>query len=142
MVAAVKKHWKEIYLPLDTTEGERPRKQVRQDLDFLDRFLATSVITTTAHNDFDAYITAPAIELGDSDAIFSWLRKSASLPNSIRQQCLDLLSIPAMSVEVERVFSAVKRTITLDRNRLQNETIEELELLKYWWYHDLIAPMA
>ena len=47
-----------------------------------------------------------------------------------------------MSAEVERVFSAAKRTITSDRNRLQNETIEELELLKYWEYHDLIAPMA
>ena len=144
MVAAVKKHWKEVYQPLDSTEGregERPRKQARQDLDFLDRFLAKSTTTTTAHNDFDVYITAPAIELGDSDAIFPWIRKSTTVATSIRQQCLDLLSIPAMSAECERVFSVAKRTITTDRNRLRDDKIEELELLRYWWQHDLIVPM-
>jgi hypothetical protein len=36
----------------------------------------------------------------------------------IRQQALDLLSIPAMSAEVERVFSSAKRLITADRNAL------------------------
>ena len=45
---------------------------------------------------------------------------------------LDLLSIPVMSAEVERVFSSAKRLVTADRNRLQDNTIEVLQLLKYW----------
>ena len=49
----------------------------------------------------------------------------------LRQQALDLLSIPVMSAEVERVFSSVKRLVTADRNRLQDTTIEMLALLKY-----------
>jgi hypothetical protein len=44
---------------------------------------------------------------------------------------LDLLSIPVMSVEVKRVFSLAKRLVTPDRNRLTDETIEMLELIKY-----------
>jgi hypothetical protein len=51
----------------------------------------------------------------------------------------DLLSILAMSAEVERVFSSVKRLVTADRNRLSDESIEVLELLKYWWDHEVIS---
>ena len=47
-----------------------------------------------------------------------------------------------MSAEVERVFSSTKRTVTTDRNRLTDDTIGKLQLLKYWWQHDLIAPIA
>ena len=47
-----------------------------------------------------------------------------------------------MSVEVERVFSSTKRAITIDRNRLDDDTIGKLELLKYWWQHDLVAPIV
>jgi hypothetical protein len=47
----------------------------------------------------------------------------------VRQQALDVLSIPAMSAEIERVFSDAKRLITPDRNRLLDSTIECLELL-------------
>ena len=52
---------------------------------------------------------------------------------------LDLLSIPVMSTEVERVFSSVKRLVTADRNRLQDNTIEVLQLLKHWWADALLA---
>jgi hypothetical protein len=51
----------------------------------------------------------------------------------LRQLALDLISIPAMSAEVERVFSQAKRLITTDRNRMNDETIEVLQLLKNWW---------
>ena len=38
---------------------------------------------------------------------------------------LNLLSIPVMSAEVERVFSSVKRLLTLDRNRINKDSIKE-----------------
>jgi hAT family C-terminal dimerisation region len=49
---------------------------------------------------------------------------------ALRQLTLDLISIPVMSAEVERVFSQAKRLITTDRNRMNDETIEVLQLLK------------
>jgi hypothetical protein len=45
---------------------------------------------------------------------------------------LDMLSIPAMSDEPERLFSGAGVTITERRNRLGVESIEALECLKSW----------
>ena len=45
---------------------------------------------------------------------------------------LDLLSIPAMSAEVERLFSSCKITITDRRNQIGIDSIEATECLKSW----------
>jgi hypothetical protein len=45
---------------------------------------------------------------------------------------LDVLSIPAMSAEPERLFSGTKITITDRRNRVGIESIEATECLKSW----------
>ena len=45
---------------------------------------------------------------------------------------LDVLSIPAMSAEPERLFSGAKISITDRRNRLGIESIEAIECLKSW----------
>jgi hAT family C-terminal dimerisation region len=43
---------------------------------------------------------------------------------------LDILAIPAMSAECERVFSSTKKLITPERTRLSEEPIEASEYLK------------
>ena len=48
----------------------------------------------------------------------------------------DLLSIPLMSAECERIFSFTKRFIPSDRNRLKNDVIEAMSCLKYWYKAD------
>jgi hypothetical protein len=45
---------------------------------------------------------------------------------------LDLLSIPAMSVELERLFSRAKVTIIDRRNKLGIQMIQAIESLKSW----------
>lgn len=70
----------------------------------------------------------------DEDLIAWWMRHNNK---ALRQMALDLISFPAMSAEVERVFSSAKRLITSDRNRLSDKTIEILQLLKYWWNNEL-----
>ena len=45
---------------------------------------------------------------------------------------MDILSIPAMSDEPERIFSGARRTISWDRSQLGAEMIEQLECLKHW----------
>jgi hypothetical protein len=45
---------------------------------------------------------------------------------------LDILSIPAMSSEPERVFSSVENNLSDRRNRIQMDLLENLELLKSW----------
>ena len=50
----------------------------------------------------------------------------------------DILSIPAMSAEVERIFSSTKRALTPDRNALTVESLEVYELLRNWWRGEII----
>ena len=45
---------------------------------------------------------------------------------------LDILLIPVMSADPERLFSSVKITILDRRNRLRIYTIKALECLKSW----------
>jgi hypothetical protein len=44
----------------------------------------------------------------------------------------DILSVPAMSDEPERVFSGARRTITWDKAQMEPNTIEMRECLKHW----------
>jgi hypothetical protein len=58
-------------------------------------------------------------------------------PN-LHRMALDILSIPAMCAEVERLFSQCKRIITDDRHSLEPDRIEALECLKSFfrrWIH-------
>ena len=45
---------------------------------------------------------------------------------------IDILSIPAMSAESERVFSGARCTISWERSRLGAVVVEQTECLKSW----------
>jgi hypothetical protein len=45
---------------------------------------------------------------------------------------IDILLIPAMSDEPERVFLGARRMITWERGQMDPETIEIIECLKHW----------
>ena len=45
---------------------------------------------------------------------------------------IDILSIPPMSDEPERVFSGTRRTVTWDRGQIEAKTIKMRKYLKYW----------
>ena len=45
---------------------------------------------------------------------------------------IDILSIPLMSDEPERVFSRARRTVSWDRGQMEPETIKIRECLKHW----------
>jgi len=52
---------------------------------------------------------------------------------------IDILSIPSMSAEVERVFSGGRWTITWDRMKLGSMNIERMECLKSWLRSNITA---
>lgn len=60
---------------------------------------------------------------------------------SFRQMALDILSVPAMSDDPERVFSCTRRTVSWDRARLLADTVEELQGLGNWVKNDLIHKL-
>jgi hypothetical protein len=58
------------------------------------------------------------------------------------QMAIDILSIPAMSSEPERIFSGARRTISWDRARLGGRNIERTECLKSWIHSNLTAGVG
>lgn len=67
------------------------------------------------------------------DPIEWWLRpvQQAKYPNLCRM-AINVLSIPAMSADVERLFSSAGLTLSNRRNRMGTELLESLECLKSW----------
>jgi len=45
---------------------------------------------------------------------------------------IDILSIPAMSDEPERIFSGARRTVSWERAQMGAKNLEKVECLKYW----------
>ena len=65
-----------------------------------------------------------------------WTSQLAVVPN-LAQMAIDMLCIPAMSAECERVFSSAKLLISQRRNRLTTDMIEACECLRAWIIADL-----
>ncbi|KAF3762264.1 HAT dimerization, partial [Cryphonectria parasitica EP155] len=60
-----------------------------------------------------------------------WAARKAEFP-ALSQMAFDVLSIPAMSSECERVFSQGKLTMSSQRRRMKSSTLELLLCLKDW----------
>ncbi|KAK7582910.1 hypothetical protein V3481_012206 [Fusarium oxysporum f. sp. vasinfectum] len=71
---------------------------------------------------------------GFTSALAWWLEETQQKTYpSLSKMAVDILSIPAMSAEPERLFSGAKITIKDRRNRLGSDVIEALECLKSWF---------
>ena len=57
--------------------------------------------------------------------------QQAEHPN-LAELAIDVLSIPAQSAEIERIFSKCEATLTANRNRMCPETLQHLLLLRSW----------
>ena len=97
--------------------------------DFLDRFLDEGFDTTK--DDFETYLAGEATHIKKDQNLFVWWSNSGL--SQLAQMAYDILSIPAMSSETERVFSGAKLTISPTRNRLGDDIIEATECLNHWY---------
>jgi hypothetical protein len=94
-------------------------------------------------DEYERYCKEPVMEM-DLDEVFDplgWWQESTQqkvYPN-LSKMALDLLSIPAMSAEVERLFSSCKITITDRRNRIGIDAVEAIECLKSWLRENNVA---
>ena len=62
--------------------------------------------------------------------IDGWTEKKADWP-ILAQLALDLLAIPVIAAEDERVFSSTGKLITADHSQLDKDSIEAVEYLSY-----------
>ena len=64
-----------------------------------------------------------------------WWQEATQQRNflNLSKMALDLLLIPVMSTEPERIFSSIGITLTNRRNKLSMVNLEVLEQLKSWY---------
>jgi len=83
-----------------------------------------------------ALLQVPSIKQG-----YKWWLEPTQQKNfpNLSKMALDILSIPTMSADPERLFSGAMITISDRRNRLRIYTIEALECLKSWLKIELLT---
>ncbi|OWT42236.1 hypothetical protein VFPPC_18636 [Pochonia chlamydosporia 170] len=88
--------------------------------------------SSLSQDEYTKYLLAPIVpEMTDPRSWWLEPTQRKSYP-ALSIMALDVLSIPAMSAEPERLFSGTKITITDRRNRMGIESIEATECLKSW----------
>jgi hAT family C-terminal dimerisation region len=96
--------------------------------------LSSSPVT---FDEYESYCNEKPLPKAPPHLIQYWNRQAVNTP-SLAQMALDLLAIPAMSAECERVFSSTKILISDHRNRLKDDIIEANECVRYWIKKDYL----
>ncbi len=135
--ALVQELWNEEYskLPQSTTS---PRSYRRAAVDLSHPFAALQSHKRVrlsspepAINGYQQWCNTPR-ESGDPLRYWNHIYETGKAP-AMAQFALDMLAIPAMSDECERVFSSAKLLISDRRNRLKIDAIEANECLRNWY---------
>ncbi|EKG08928.1 HAT domain-containing protein, partial [Macrophomina phaseolina MS6] len=136
VLEGIKKYWEDQYqgLPVLTTttpvliDNLHPPDEyecIARELD----------VVGPAMNDLDEYksFTTQTPIAVDCSPLAWWLREEQRqrYPR-LSKMAIDILSIPAMSAEPERVFSGARRTTSWDRCQLGSHTVERGECMKSW----------
>src|SRR6266568_4989866 len=89
-------------------------------------------VTGSVENKYKDFIKAKPTSI-QGTALQWWLNptRRADYPR-LSQMAIDILSIPSMSAEAERIFSGARRTISWDCISLGSMNIERTECLKSW----------
>jgi len=118
-------------------EGEMlacTQQEGEEVLDEFDKYMQQQATLTLDRDEFDHFINGVPIKLPSGVSSLDWWLQEvnrAAYP-SLSRLAIDLLSIPPMSAEPERIFSGARRTISWDRFRLGHHNIERLECMKSW----------
>ena len=131
MLAFYQEHWENRPTPdiLPTRPGSRGQH----------RELAAFQLWLTPHDyytpddvpvdEYEAYVALKPVPV---DNPIEWWRDHQTTYPKLAQMAFDLLSIPAMSAECERVFSQAKLAVNHQRNRLLETTLDALQCMKNW----------
>ena len=133
--AKMKEFWETKYKPTDdvitasTSQGSTA--SAKPPNDFL-QWLKDDDDDDVMGDEYTRYCKLPQVP-GIKQGYTWWLEptQQKNFPY-LSKMALDILSIPAMSADPERLFSGAKITISDRRNRLGIYTVEALECLKSW----------
>ncbi|EJP61009.1 transposase-like protein [Beauveria bassiana ARSEF 2860] len=126
LVAAL---WDE-YKPVETLPLSEPEPMATNEfLQWRNKHLQPAPMT----DEYEHYCKSERV-YKFTGALTWWLEETQqkTYPN-LSKMAVDILSIPAMSAEPERLFSGTRITITDRRNRMGSDVIEATECLKSWF---------
>jgi hypothetical protein len=134
VVDAARKLWVKEYKDKYTAEEGEEATDRNYELDEYDLWSRKQSSLNSIEDEFDHFINASPTNLpADTTALDWWLNPSNRVAYpSLYRMAIDILSIPPMSAEPERIFSGARRTISWQRMRLGPVNIERSECLKSW----------
>lgn len=138
---AARKIWGR-YKDLPLQEDSNEREKENHELSEFEKIAQELDVTENDDEDeFEKFVIAPPHKINCSPLQW-WCKEEQRLEYPrLHRMAIDILSIPPMSDEAERVFSGVRRTISWDRARLGAWIVEMTELLGNWNKNDLIRAL-
>jgi hypothetical protein len=128
----VEKFWSSAYKVQDIDTDFSPSLSQELSQNSYVAHLQSKKLSKVIKDEYTRYLSLPPV-LDVKDSRSWWLEPTQqSVYPQLSRMALDLLTIPAMSADAERVFSGCKQQITHRRNRMSVKTLEALELLKSW----------
>jgi ribosomal protein L37AE/L43A len=128
----LKNLWEEKYAVIDEASALTLSQPTYEpdEYDLLERDL--NVVQKFA-DDWESFIEADPTEISTKTALEWWCQEQqrTRYPR-LSHMAIDVLSVPAMSAEAERVFSGARRQIPWSRASLGAKTTEQMECLKHW----------
>jgi len=103
-------------------------------LDTYDRIKASlkTVARPASKDEYEDYNSHESYDPGTKGALAWWYQDTQRQRwPRLSLMAIDILSIPPMSDEPERVFSGARRTVSWDRGQMEPETMERRECLKH-----------
>lgn len=140
LLTSVRATWETEYCAASTDISDNKRleeplanRQKRQrSPDLIDQHLKdlyANARPAESNSNFDTYIAGAISDPSDVPNVIAWwAKKEPRTP--LAQLALNVLSIPAMSTECERLFSSTARLVGTTRFSLRDDTMEALELLR------------
>ncbi len=110
-------------------------KEPPQELDVFDQITQKlgKYTRPVSQDEFQDYCSREPYDIGKISALEWWCQdlQRKRWPR-LSYIAIDILSIPAISDEPERVFSGARRTVLWDRAQIDAKTLERVECLKHW----------
>jgi hypothetical protein len=123
--------YKNLYVQVPNPRVDPPRQD--QDLGRFEHWLEEDVENPEQIDKLEDYCSLPAERgIRNSPAAIGWWlepRQQQRFPH-LSRMAVEILSIPAMSAEVVRLFSECKMILTDHRHSLSTDIIEALESIK------------
>jgi hypothetical protein len=141
VLTKVKKLWekyREVVIPVPATRPfsyENQNQEEPRVLDAFDRIALSlrSVARPASEDEYEDYNSQESYDSGKKGALAWWYQDTQRQRwPRLSLMAIDILSIPPMSDEPERVFSGAGRTVSWDRGQMEPGTIEMRECLKHW----------